>query len=242
MSQAAAPPIEVPGPPPAPPPLPPPAVVQAQPPPPPPPPVPPAQAPPPAPPPAQAQVPPPPPQAPVPPPSAPVVAAPPVEAPGTPQVASSTEVKPRGDFAWAIAADLMVDVSTQRAGARVRIDFPFSRGPSAFAMGVGFGVLSPKLTAPVDTMVVFPAELDASFRIGLAGGRFQIVPRAAAVVHLLFVSTKNIAFGFKASVGGAFRFAFGEGVTRKGVIAGVDVLIPIVGAGWVVLGSVGYTF
>lgn len=145
------------------------------------------------------------------------------------------------DSAWQGQGDLLFDATQQRIGLRVRADHPFSKGKSSFALGGGVGFLSPKFTHPGDKLMVFPIEVFASYRLGFADGRFQIVPRTGPVVAILVDDTKRISGVFKWSAGAAFRFSLGKPGNRRGLIAGLDALFPIVGAGWVFLISVGTT-
>ena len=135
---------------------------------------------------------------------------------------------------------MLFDATQQRLGVRARFDFPFSAGKSSFALGGGLGVLSPKFTSPSDSLVVMPLELFASYRLGFAEGRFQIIPRAGPVVAVL-IERGNFSAVLKGSVGGAFRFSLGRPGNRRGLIAAADLLFPIAGAGWVFMLSFGTT-
>ena len=169
----------------------------------------------------------------------PAVAAKEPEDPGTNRVFMA--LSKENDSSWNLQGDLLFDATTQRIGLRVRFDHPFSPGQSSFALGGSVGLLSPKFTFPGDSLMIVPIEVFASYRIGLAGGRVQIVPRVGPVVAVL-VEKGNVAAAFKGSAGAAFRFSLGSNPgNRRGLIAGFDVLFPIIGAGWVFLISVGTT-
>lgn len=149
-------------------------------------------------------------------------------------------LSPENDSAWRMHADVLFDATQQRIGVRARFDFPFSAGKSSFALGGGLGVLSPKFTSPGDSLVVVPLELFASYRIGFADGRVQLIPRLGPVVAVL-IERGNFSAVLKGSVGTAFRFSLGQPGNRRGLIAGADLLFPIAGAGWVFLVSFGTT-
>lgn len=149
-------------------------------------------------------------------------------------------LSPENDSAWRLQADILFDATQQRLGVRARFDFPFSTGKSSFALGGGLGILSPKFTSPSDSVLVFPLEAFASYRVGFADGRVQLIPRVGPVLAVL-VERGNFSAVLKGSVGAAFRFSLGQPGNRRGLIAAADVLFPIAGAGWVFLLSFGTT-
>jgi hypothetical protein len=144
-----------------------------------------------------------------------------------------------GDYAWSREAAVLLDVSTGRLGARARLEYPLKKNePSGLAIGGGLGLLTSAIGH--DSTWVFPLEAIASYRIGLFGGRAQVMPTAGFNAALLF--NGSAGFALKASVGGRFRWALGGLGAHRGVTAGLELLIPLVGGGWVVMLPVGFTF
>ncbi len=153
----------------------------------------------------------------------------------------TAEAPPALDFAWHMSIDVLIDVATSRIGARIRADIPFSDGPSTLALGFGAGALVPSFSSPSDNTWVFPLEVLLSYRIGIWGGRFQIIPRTGVVAPVL-LDGSTIALAVKLNVGAMVRYAFGAPGSHFGVTLGGELLIPLLGAGWVFMIPVGLTF
>ncbi|MBK7865357.1 MAG: hypothetical protein IPJ65_43530 [Archangiaceae bacterium] len=196
-------------------------------------------------------VPPPPLDAPPPPPPSEVAAAPapapapvaaptPAAAPAAPPANAEAQAKPDPSV-WNSAVVVLADVSSGKVGMQSRLDIPFRKKTSTPALVIAAALMFPNLVLkPGDKQWVFPVEVSFAYRIGL-GSRVQLIPRAGLEPYYTWNGSTNL-FGFKALVGTQFRFQFSDAEgAHAGLIAGLEVLIPLYQPGWVVMGSLGFT-